>query len=123
MTVERDARVRLEDMLQNLRLAREFCAELSSPGDLAADPKARYAVLHALEIVGEAAKHVPPEIRALAPEIPWSDIAGMRDRLIHGYGKVDLDLVWRTAKARAPATEPLVRALLTRLDAEAAAGE
>jgi uncharacterized protein with HEPN domain len=58
-------------------------------------------------------------MRALAPGVPWSDMAGMRDWLIHGYANVDVDLVWRTATAAAPAAEPLVRDLLAHLDLEA----
>jgi hypothetical protein len=44
-----------------------------------------YALTHAIEIIGEAATHVPPEFRRSAPQIPWGDIIGMRNRLIHGY--------------------------------------
>ncbi len=120
MTEPRDVRVRLADMVENLRLAQEFCARLSSPDDLASDRMSRYAVVQALLIVGEAAKHVPSEVRALAPEVPWAAIAGMRDRLAHGYFEVDLETVWHSATADAPAAESRIRALLARLDAEAA---
>lgn len=118
MTELRDVRVRLADMAENLRLAQEFCARFSSPADLASDLMSRYAVLQALLIVGEAAKHVPPKVRALAPEIPWAAIAGMRDRLAHGYFEVDLETVWHSATVDAPVAESRIHALLARLDAE-----
>jgi hypothetical protein len=66
----------------------------------ASDRRNLYAVVKALEIVGQAAKNVSPGVRNLAPDVPWTQIAGMRDRLIHGYRDVDLRLVWITARER-----------------------
>ena len=99
MTEPRDVRLWLDDVLENLQLAREFTEGLSSAAELAANRKTMYAVVRALEIVGEAAKKVPQAVRDQAPEVPWSAMAGMRDRLIHGYREVDVNLVWRTATA------------------------
>jgi uncharacterized protein with HEPN domain len=59
-----------------------------------ADPKTQDAVVRNLEIIGEAVKHVTPETRAKRPEVPWTAIAGMRDRLIHDYFRVDLNIAW-----------------------------
>lgn len=115
MTEAREPRQRIADMLENLRLAREFASGFSTGDELAANRMARYAVLQALQIVGEAAKHVPPELRALAPDVPWARIAGMRDRLIHGYAEIDFDLVWTTATEHAPAAERQLSDLLRRL--------
>jgi uncharacterized protein with HEPN domain len=120
VTEPRDVRVYLADILENLRLAREFVAGLTSATELGADKSTLYAVVRAFEIVGEAARHIPTKARALAPDIPWSSMTGMRDRLIHGYREIDLDLLWRTATVRAAEAEPLIEALLARLDAEAA---
>ena len=53
--------------------------------------------LRYLQIIGEAAKAIPEEARALAPEIPWHQIAGMRNVLVHGYFEIDTDLVWDAA--------------------------
>jgi uncharacterized protein with HEPN domain len=50
-----------------------------------------------LEIIGEATKRVSKELRNLNPQVPWSDMAGMRDILIHDYIEVDIDIVWKTA--------------------------
>ena len=118
MTEPRDVRLWLDDVLENLGLAREFTAGLSSAAELAANRKTMYAVVRALEIVGEAAKKVPQAVRDQAPEVPWSAMAGMRDRLIHGYREVDVNLVWRTATAATRQAEEAVRDLIARLEAD-----
>ncbi len=59
-----------------------------------ADRKTSDAVVRNLEIIGEAVKQIPPEVRALSPNVTWSKIAGMRDLLIHAYFNIDLEIVW-----------------------------
>jgi len=74
----------------------------------------QYAVLRALEIIGEATKKLSREMKAEYPEIQWSDIAGMRDKLIHQYFGVNLDLVWETVKKNLPELENQVSKMLKR---------
>lgn len=62
----------------------------------------QYAVLRGLEIIGEAAKNISRELKKKHPHIPWREIAGMRDKLIHQYFGVNLDLVWETVKTKLP---------------------
>lgn len=69
-----------------------------------------------LQIIGEAARATPEEIRALAPEIPWLQIAGMRNILVHGYFEVDTDLVWDAATRDLPALKPAIERLLATLN-------
>jgi len=59
-------------------------------------------VVRQFEILGEAAKAIPENVRVLAPELPWSMIAGMRDRLIHAYFAIDYELVWDTLENELP---------------------
>jgi len=76
------------------------------------DDKTLSAVLRKLEVLGEASKQVPPEIRERAPEIPWREMAGMRDKLIHFYFGVDAALVWRTVTEKLPELKPRLQRLL-----------
>ena len=69
-----------------------------------------------LQIIGEAARTIPEEIRALAPEIPWPQIAGMRNVLVHGYFEIDTDLVWDAVTRDVPALKPAIERLLASLD-------
>lgn len=73
-----------------------------SRADLETDRVLSLAVVRLLEILGEAATRVPSEMQQLHPSIPWSYIIGMRNRLIHGYDRVDLDIVWAVVVADLP---------------------
>jgi len=101
----------LRDILENLKAAEEFTRGLEFDG-FAANKQVQYAVVRALEIVGEAAKNVPFEVRRRYPQVPWKDMAAMRDHLIHGYRGVDLQLVWDAATADAPKYRPLIEAVI-----------
>lgn len=119
MTAGRDPLDALEDIVRNLALARDFIGKAVTAGELEADPKTVYSVVRALEVVGEATKRVPDSVRKLDAEIPWKEMAGMRDRLIHDYENVDVELLLKTVTDRIPVVEPRIRALLRRLSDEA----
>jgi uncharacterized protein with HEPN domain len=72
--------------------------------------------LRHLQIIGEAARALPQDVRNLAPEVPWHQIAGMRNVLVHGYFEVDTDLVWDTATRDLPALKPAIEGLSTVLE-------
>jgi len=66
------------------------------------DDKTSSAVIRKFEIIGEATKNLPNGIKEKYPQIPWKDIAGMRNKLIHADSEVDLNLVWQTIQKRLP---------------------
>ena len=71
-----------------------------------------------LQIIGEAVRTIPDEVRVLAPEIPWHQIAGMRNVLVHGYFEIDTDLVWDAVNRDVPALKPALAQLLATLESE-----
>ena len=66
----------------------------------------------ALEIIGEATKRLPLDVRERYPEVPWRGMAGMRDRIIHGYDMVDLQIVWDVVKRDIPQIQPQLQQIL-----------
>lgn len=82
----------LRDILQNMQEAQEFVAGMTYE-QFAVDKKTLNAVLRSIEVIGEAVKHVPEEIRQRYPDIPWKEMAGMRDKVIHFYFGVDTRIV------------------------------
>ena len=87
--------IRLRHMADAARQALDFAAGRSRR-DLDSDQMLTFALVRAIEIIGEAASQVTEDGRAAAPEIPWASIAGMRNRIVHAYFDIDLDRVWDT---------------------------
>ena len=104
----------LGHMRDHAREALEFVSGRSRD-DLASDRLLQLAVIRLLEIVGEASTRIPDEIRARHPTIQWRQISGLRNRLIHGYHAVDIDVVWLILQNDVP---PLIDQLNTALEVE-----
>jgi len=101
----------LLDTARAARLVVEFKLGMDKTAFLK-DFKTQSAILHQLMVMGEAVKRLSQDFRARHPEIPWALVAGMRDKLIHGYGIIDLDEVWRTADVDLPDLLSLLDPLL-----------
>ncbi|MEJ5172226.1 MAG: DUF86 domain-containing protein [Hydrogenothermaceae bacterium] len=91
----------IEDIIEAMEKAMEFVENMEYE-DFIKDDKTVYAVIRALEVIGEAVKNIPYEVRSLYPDIPWKEMAGIRDKLIHDYFGVDLLIIWRTVKFSIP---------------------
>lgn len=102
-------------MREAIERAREFTAGLHY-AQFVTDNMAVYATVHALEILGEAAKRVPEDIRAMDPAIPWRQMAGTRDMIIHHYDDVDLEEVWNVVKIQIPDLLPRLEVLQRTLE-------
>ena len=103
-------RVRLRHMVEAAQSAIEFVSGRAR-ADLDTDRMLLFAVVRAIEIVGEAASKVSNETRAAHNAIPWQAIIGMRNRLVHAYFEVDSQVVWKTVTVEIPAVLPQLQAL------------
>jgi uncharacterized protein with HEPN domain len=114
----RDQRVTLEQIEEYARRSQEICAGKTLQG-LLSDWQATLALERALEILGEAVKRLPEELRNRYPQVEWKAVAGMRDRLSHGYDAIDHAILWRAVHEQLPALIVTVECMLREQDCAA----
>jgi uncharacterized protein with HEPN domain len=107
----RDSRVYLEDILEATRKITAYTGSLSKTAFLE-DEKTIDAVVRNLEVIGEAVKKLPEDLRAQHSAVEWKKIAGLRDILIHEYFGLDAEIVWDIVQNKVPALDREVRAML-----------
>ena len=108
----RKDRVRLLHMLDAARRSVSFAASRSR-SDLDEDDIQTLGLIKSIEVIGEAANQINESTRKLFPEVPWQALVGMRNRMVHGYDTIDLEIVWETVRNSLP---PLIQQLESALD-------
>ena len=116
--MSRNITLYIRDILQNMLEAEEFIEGMSYE-QFIRDKRTLNAVLRSIEVIGEAAKNIPDEIRAQYPDIPWKEMAGMRDKVIHFYFGVDKEVIWFVVKDRLPALRPMIEEMLKEIERQA----
>jgi uncharacterized protein with HEPN domain len=107
----RDVSLYLQDILDAM-LAIEKFVEGTNFEEFKEDDKTSSAVVRKFEIIGEAAKQITEDVKSKYAQIPWKEMAGMRDRLIHFYFGIKYDLVWHTIKDVIPVVKPAIEKML-----------
>jgi uncharacterized protein with HEPN domain len=103
--------IRIGHMIEAAEAAQSFIAGRQR-ADLDSDRMLLFALVRAIEIIGEAASKLSPDTRAAMASVPWASVVAMRHRLVHAYFDIDATIVWKTATEEIPALLPLLRAAL-----------
>jgi uncharacterized protein with HEPN domain len=106
----------IEDILDAMEKAEAMLSDVDFK-EFGEDYQLNFAVVRALEIIGEATKRLPESVREQYSEVPWKDMAGMRDRIINGYDAINLWIIWETVKNRIPETKPKIQQILADYEA------
>ncbi|MEK6915641.1 MAG: DUF86 domain-containing protein [Nanoarchaeota archaeon] len=105
----------IEHILENINNIENFSANLTKD-ELLKDKLKQYAIIRAIEIIGEAAKNLPQQFRNSHPDVDWKEIIGTRDRIIHHYFGVDLDIVWNIVKKDLPKLKEKINKILSEVN-------
>ena len=114
---KRSQRQYLQDILDAMIAAEQFIDGVTFE-ELEENLEKQYALQRAFEIIGEATKQLDSNLRGAHPEVPWSDMAGMRDILIHGYFAIHLEIVWDAVHKEFPRDKKNIRRILAQLPPE-----
>lgn len=104
----------VQDIVDSIRDIENFVRGMEFE-EFKKDRKTINAVVRSVEVIGEASKKIPVSITANYPEVPWKKMAGMRDKLIHEYFGIDLEILWKVAKEDIKSIRPSIRKILKEL--------
>lgn len=115
--MKKDIRVFIQDILESIKLIEEYAKGVNEEEFLDKDNNLQMkdAIIRRLEIIGEAVKNIPDDFKGKYPNIPWKQISGMRDILIHEYFGVKLERVWKTAKEDLPELRKAISKILKEI--------
>jgi len=111
----RDYKDYVQDIFDSIKETKEFIKGMEFE-DFVEDRKTINAVVRSLEVIGEATKNIPDSLREKYPQIPWKRMTGMRDKLIHEYWGVDLEIVWEVINNELPSVKPLIQKVLEDME-------
>ena len=114
----RNRRVRIEDMVEAVERIQRYTAGMTFE-TFSEDQRTIDAVIRNVEVLGEAARHVDDDVAVQAPDVPWADVRGMRNVVMHEYFGVDLTTVWKTVADDLAPLRTALLALLARLEPDA----
>ena len=112
--MKRSVEIYIEDIIKYMERAENHIKNFQLDQFLK-DDKTCDAVIRCIEVIGEATKNIPEEIRIRYPSISWRDLAGMRDKIIHSYFTVDFETVWLVVKEDIPRLKPILKKVLKNL--------
>lgn len=105
----------LDDIWESIEKIEEYIKGVSEE-QFSRNSQLQDSVLHRIQIIGEIAKRIPAAYKKLYPSVPWRDVAGMRDMIVHGYDGVDLSIVWDVVQRYIPKLKPSIKKMLSEKD-------
>lgn len=115
--MRRSVKLYINDIIEYMERAESYINSLSFE-EFLKDEKTCDAVIRCIEVIGEAAKKIPDELRNSYSSVPWRDMAGMRDKIIHSYFTVDFETVWLVVKEEIPRLKPMIKKISEDLEKE-----
>lgn len=115
--MKRNIKLYIKDILNAIESIEKFVEGMTFE-EFCEDDKTSSAVVRKFEIIGEASKNIPEKIKRKYPDIPWKEMAGFRDKLIHFYFAIDYQLVWDTIKVKLPELKQKITIILEELGEE-----
>lgn len=112
--MKKDIKILLYDILDSIENIEEYTKNINE-NKFAESLQIQDAVVRRMEIIGEAVKNLPTHFREKHPDIPWKDIAGTRDIIVHDYSGVDIDMVWEIVKDGIPKLKNQIQKILKEL--------